>query len=58
MSCDYYRFLIVKTFNSGRAVVVASSDREEAIETEYLSLKKVYADEIRQGLLRFDIYEK
>lgn len=58
MSCDYYRFLIIKTFNDGRSVVIASNDDQDVIETEFLSLKRIYADEIWHGLLRFDIYEK
>lgn len=57
MSCDFYRFLIIKTDKQGRASVAASSDCEEAIEADYLYLCKVYAEEIDSGAFRFDIYK-
>ena len=54
---DNPRYLLVKTYASGNVSVAASSDSLEVIEDLYLYNQKLFDDDIKAGLIRFDIYD-
>ena len=54
---DNPRYLLIKTYASGRVSVAASSDSLESIEDFYLYNQKLFDEDIKAGLIRFDIYD-
>ena len=54
---DYYNYLLVRTWKSGRVEIIYSSDSNDAIEEAYLNQCKYDAEEIREGKIRLDIYK-
>ena len=58
MRCDEFRFLLIKTTKEGAVFVIASSDNEEEIGEAYLFHNRIYEEEIKAGLFRYDMYKE
>lgn len=53
MSCNYYRFLLVRTYKDGAAEIVATTDSEEEIMHLFMQ-HRTYE---QPDFFRYDIYK-
>ena len=50
-------YLIVRTWADGRTTIMASGNRQDAVEEEYLEICKMWDYEIKAKMFRVDIYK-
>ena len=53
MSCDNFRFLLVRTYVNGQTEIVSKSDNEEEIGRMYCRMKAYE----QRGVYRYDMYK-
>lgn len=54
---ENYHFLIVQTYENGRACILAKGNNREEIEEAFLYLFRIHSEDIAAGSCRLDIYE-